>query len=57
MRVEIFVEVVRGLGLQEPEVPVGDQLVVRQIAQIEVFLAKEFVSEIGNGLLLPRPAL
>ncbi|HEX3553060.1 MAG TPA: hypothetical protein VIA62_07520 [Thermoanaerobaculia bacterium] len=47
--VESFVEVVRGLGLQEPEVPVGDQLVLRQVAQIEIPLAQELVSDLSHG--------
>src|SRR5947209_14807982 len=46
--VERFVEVVRGLSLEEPEVPVGDQLVLRQVAQVEILLAQELVPDVGH---------
>src|SRR5215210_291417 len=48
MGVESLVEIVRGLGLREPEVPVGDELVPRQVSQVEVFLAQELVPDFGH---------
>lgn len=49
VRVERRVEVVRRLRLPEPEVPDGIQLGLRQITQVEVLLAQEFVPLSGHG--------
>ena len=49
MRVEVRVEGVRGLSLFEPEIPVGDELVVREAAQVEVLLAQELVARPAHG--------
>src|SRR3954454_8648953 len=46
--VEGLVEIVRDLGLLEPEVPVGDELILRKVAQIEILLAQELVAKIGH---------
>jgi len=48
-----FVQIVRDLRLMELEVPVSDQLGVRQIAQVEISLAQEFVSEVVHGSASP----
>jgi hypothetical protein len=46
--VEGFVEIVRCLGLLEPQVPVSDQLFLRQIAQIEILLTQELIAQVGH---------
>jgi hypothetical protein len=46
--VRILVEVVGGLRLLEPEVSVGDQLGLREVAEVEVFLAQELVPQLGH---------
>jgi len=44
----VLVEVVRRLCLVQPKVPPGEQFLPRQVAQVEVFLAQEFVGH-GRG--------
>lgn len=43
------VEAVRDLRLFEPEIPVGDELLVRQAAQVEILLAQELVARLAHG--------
>ena len=51
MGVEIAVSIVRRLSLLQPELPIGEQLFLAQVAQVEVFLAQKLVTRRLHGLL------
>jgi len=45
VRIFTRIEIIGGLSLSKPKIPIGDQFLKRKIREIEILLAQKFISE------------